>query len=218
MHLPAPEIPGRRRVGPILAHHERVSGVRRDRVQWRAGWPPPGYTPRMDPELPYKIAVLCDLRDEQGRVLLIHRAKEPNKGLYSPIGGKLETAIGESPAQAARREIQEEAGIDVPIERLRLRVLVSEQAYEGTTHWLMFVYRVEGSVEVAEREIDEGRLVWKSLSELEALPLPETDARFIWPTLRAHEDGFAALHIDCRTNPIRSVVEQSSRGLRDASL
>lgn len=172
----------------------------------------------MDPALPYKIAVLCDLRDEQGRVLLIHRAKEPNKGLYSPIGGKLETSVGESPAQAAQREIQEEAGIDVPIDRLTLRVLVSEQAYEGTTHWLMFVYRVEGAVEVPEQEIDEGRLIWKSFAELDALPLPETDARFIWPTLRAHEQGFAALHIDCRSRPIRSALEQSSGRLPDDSL
>ena len=46
-------------------------------------WPP------MSRPLPYKIAVLCDLRDESGRVLLIRRAKPPNQGLYSMIGGKL---------------------------------------------------------------------------------------------------------------------------------
>src|SRR5690606_3754723 len=67
--------------------------------------------------LPYKIAVLCDLRDERGRILLIRRKKHPNFGLCSPIGGKLDMHTGESPAQCARREIMEEAGIDVPIER-----------------------------------------------------------------------------------------------------
>ncbi len=164
----------------------------------------------MDHTLPYKIAVLCDLRDAAGRVLLIHRAKEPNKGLYSPIGGKLETGIGESPAQAARREIMEEAGIDVPIERLTLRLVVSEQAYLGKTHWLMFVYRVEGAVEVPERAFDEGRLEWRTPDELASLPMPETDAKFIWPALRAHEDGFATLHIDCRSEPIRGTLEQST--------
>ena len=163
----------------------------------------------MDQPLPYKIAVLCDLRDDKGRVLLIHRAKEPNKGLYSPIGGKLETELGESPAQAARREIREEAGIDVPIERLSLRLLVSEQAYQGDTHWLMFVYRVEGAVEVPERVIREGRLEWKREEEVAGLPMPETDARFIWPALREHENGFATLHIDCRETPIRGTLEQS---------
>jgi len=164
----------------------------------------------MDHTLPYKIAVLCDLRDAGGRVLLIHRAKEPNKGLYSPIGGKLETGIGESPAQAAQREIMEEAGIEVPIERLKLRLIVSEQAYLGETHWLMFVFRVEGAVEVPERVIEEGRLEWRTPEELMSLPMPETDAKFIWPALRDHENGFGTLHIDCRSEPIRGVLEQSS--------
>ena len=163
----------------------------------------------MDRELPYKIAVLCDLRDGAGRVLLLKRAKAPNKGLYSPIGGKLETGLGESPSQCARREILEEAGIDVPIERLRLTLMVSEQAYEGETHWLMFVYRVEGAVEVAAGEMDEGELEWVEPGDLEGLPMPETDAMFIWPALREHEGGFAAIHIDCRERPIRAVLEDA---------
>ncbi|HRJ49981.1 MAG TPA: NUDIX hydrolase, partial [Phycisphaerales bacterium] len=70
--------------------------------------------------MPYRLACLCDLRDERGRILLLRRAKAPNQGLCSPIGGKLDVSTGESPAQCARREIMEEAGIDVPIERLRL--------------------------------------------------------------------------------------------------
>jgi len=165
----------------------------------------------MHEPLPYKIAVLCDLRDAQGRVLLIHRTRSPNKGLYSPIGGKLETAVGESPAQCAQREIHEEAGIEVPLERLRLRLVVSEQAYEGQTHWLMFVYRVLGAVEAPEREIPEGRLEWRRLEELKDLPMPETDALHIWPAIRSHEDGFATLHIDCRVRPILGALQQSER-------
>ena len=38
---------------------------------------------------PYKIAVLCYLYDEEGRLLLLHRRKPPNRDMYSPIGGKL---------------------------------------------------------------------------------------------------------------------------------
>jgi len=166
-----------------------------------------GYKGGMEAELPYKIAVLCDLRDASGRVLLLKRAKAPNRGLYSPIGGKLETGLGESPAQCARREIMEEAGIDVPLERLRLALMVSEQAYEGETHWLMFVYRVDGAVEVAAGEMDEGELEWVEPGDVDSLPMPETDARFIWPALREHEGGFAAIHIDCRESPIRAATE-----------
>ena len=94
-------------------------------------------TPPPSP-LPYKLACLCDLRDEEGRILLIRRNREPNKGLCSPIGGKLDMATGESPAQCAQREIFEEAGARVPIEQLHLGGLIAEQAYEGKGHWLLF--------------------------------------------------------------------------------
>src|SRR6056297_1524659 len=104
-------------------------------------------------DLPYKLACLCDLRDTRGRLLLIERRKAPNQGLCSPIGGKLDTTAGESPHQCAQREIREEAGIDVPIERLHLMGLISERAFEGTGHWLMFYFRVLGAVDVPEREI-----------------------------------------------------------------
>ncbi len=154
--------------------------------------------------LPYKLACLCDLRDAQGRVLLLRRLREPNKGLCSPIGGKLDMVTGESPAQCARREIMEEAGIDVPIERLHLAGLISEQAYEGKGHWLLFYYRVIGPVEVTWTDIAEGRLEWHEPSAIESLPLPETDRQIIWPMIRRNElvnvngrPGFFTLHIDC---------------------
>ena len=160
--------------------------------------------PAATESLPYRLACLCDLRDAQGRILLLRRVKEPNKGLCSPIGGKLDMASGESPAQCAVREIREEAGIEVPIERLHLMALISERGFEGRTHWLLFYYRVLGAVEVPAREIDEGRLEWWHQHEFESLPLPETDRRIIWPLVREHEarrpggrPGFFTAHIDC---------------------
>lgn len=168
--------------------------------------------------LPYKLACLCDLRDAEGRILLLHRHRSPNQGLCSPIGGKLDMAKGESPAQCAQREIFEEAGIEVPIDRLRLGGLISEAGYEGAGHWLLFYYRVLGPVVVTRREIDEGTLAWHAPEELEALPLPETDRRVIWPLIRRAEaraggmplgvPGFFAVHIDCTGPEMRWVVEQ----------
>jgi len=168
-------------------------------------------------ELPYRIACLCDLRDSQGRILLLRRLKAPNLGLCSPIGGKLDVASGESPAQCARREILEEAGIDVAPERLHLIGLVSEAAFEGKGHWLMFVYRVLGSVEVPPHDMREGRLDWFTDAEVDHLPLPETDRRIIWPLIKKAETsgpngtpGFFAVHIDCAGNDLKWVVEQGS--------
>lgn len=176
--------------------------------------------------LPYRIACLCDLRDKDGRILLLRRNKAPNLGLCSPIGGKLDMVSGESPAQCARREIQEEAGLDIPFDRLHLIGLVSECAFEGAGHWLMFMYRILGPVEVAPQEIREGTLDWYTWEEMEHLPLPETDRQVIWPLVRRHEPtspgerpGFFAVHIDCRTagetgaesGRMTSHVEQFSR-------
>jgi 8-oxo-dGTP diphosphatase len=166
-------------------------------------------------DLPYRLARLCDLRDADGRILLIRRTRSPNQGLCSPIGGKLDVLTGESPAQCARREIQEEAGLDIPIERLRLIGLISEQAYEGRGHWLLFFFRVLGPVALEPRRIPEGRLEWFIPEQLDALPLPETDRQVIWPLVRAHEAagpgaGVFSVHIDCREATMRWAVEQGS--------
>lgn len=173
-----------------------------------------------DPKLPYRIACLCDLRDHKGRILLLKRIKAPNDGLFSPIGGKLDVAAGESPAQCARREILEEAGIDVPIERLHLIGIVSECAFEGRGHWLMFVYRVLGPVWVEPRTMREGTLDWHAPEELDSLALPETDRQIIWPLIRSAEaglawnhsrrPGFFAVHIDCRGKDMMWSVEQET--------
>lgn len=153
--------------------------------------------------LPYRLACLCDLRDDAGRVLLLRRAKAPNLGLCSPIGGKLDMERGESPAECAQREIREEAGLDVPLERLHLLGLITERAYEGRGHWLLFYYRLRGAVAVRPQVMREGTLEWHREEDLEALPLPQTDRRIIWPLVRRHEGnasqqpGFFAVHIDC---------------------
>ena len=165
--------------------------------------------PSSKPALPYCIAVLCDLRDAAGRVLLIRRAKAPNLGQCSMIGGKLDTATGESPAECARREIMEEAGVSVPVDGLRLVALVSERGFLGQGHWLMFVYRVVSPVRVEETTIREGRLEWHEPESIMSLPLPETDRRVIWPLLESQQGRFFAVHIDCEGPEMVWTVEQA---------
>ncbi len=147
---------------------------------------------------------------------MLDRVKSPNQGLSSPIGGKLDTAGGESPAECAQREIFEEARIHVPLERLHFGGIISERAFEGRGHWLMFYFRVLGAVSVEEREMEEGTLRWHSPEELDSLPLPETDREVIWPLIRACEPapgtderpGFFSAHIDCRGDSLVWTVDQ----------
>lgn len=164
------------------------------------------------PGYPYKIAVLCDIRNSRGEMLLLHRLKEPNKGLFSPIGGKLDTSTGESPTRCAQREAMEEAGVEIPLDRFRLAGMISERGYESKTNWLLFYFRVEGAVDFEAFEMNEGRLEWHDPAGIERLALPETDRRIIWPLVRKHEGGFFAVHIDCDGPEMTWRVEQSWGG------
>ncbi|MHC4948953.1 MAG: NUDIX domain-containing protein, partial [Planctomycetota bacterium] len=111
--------------------------------------------------LPHRTAVLCYLYDGDGHVLLLHRSKNPNAGMYSPVGGKVDVHLGEGPHECAVREIREEVGLDVPFEDVRLTGIVSERAYEGEKHWLIFLFEVTrpvGPGQVERMEFEEGRL------------------------------------------------------------
>ncbi len=162
--------------------------------------------------LPYRIAVLCYLYDEAGRLLLLHRRKEPNTHMYSPIGGKLEAAIGESPHECALREIREEVELELRPDELRLSGIVSEKAYQGRHHWLIFLYEATRPIrsgEIARHDFEEGTLEWHGVAEVEALPIPETDRRVMWPQVRAHRGGFFMVHIDCRDDPFSWTLDES---------
>lgn len=69
---------------------------------------------RMYPSRPL-VGVGVLIRDGE-RFLLVKRASEPSKGLWSIPGGLVE--LGEKAEEAARREVMEETGLDVEIEKL----------------------------------------------------------------------------------------------------
>lgn len=59
------------------------------------------------------LAASALVRDEHGRVLLIKRGRDPEKGRWSLPGGKNEP--GEALTETARREVLEETGLHVEI-------------------------------------------------------------------------------------------------------
>ena len=157
-------------------------------------------------DLPYKIATLIYIFNEEGKLLLLHRAKPPNQDLYSPVGGKLEQGVGESPYQCALREVREETGAKLELADIRLCGIVSERAYEGRGHWLMFCFESLKKVELPESVISEGRLEWVAPHLVETKAIPDTDRKIIWPLICRYSinlGGAAAaevfsIHIDCR--------------------
>lgn len=113
--------------------------------------------------IPAASAVIVD---EQGRVLLVRRGREPARGRWSVPGGKSEP--GEGLAQTAAREAFEETG---------LRVAVGEELWavtvplDGDTAYQVHAFAatvVDGEL-VAGDDADEAS--WVTDADLDGLPL-----------------------------------------------
>lgn len=161
------------------------------------------------PPLGYKIAVLVFLQNAAGEQLLLLRAKPPNLGTWSPIGGKLETGIGESPFECAVRETREETGLEIAATDLHLFGLIAEKAYEGQSHWLLFLFNCRKPVAGLPPAIDEGRFGFFSRAAIDTLPLPVSDRTALWPVYDRYRDAFVAIRADCEpSRPLELIIEQ----------
>lgn len=114
-------------------------------------------------EIPYTI---CFVRCGD-KVLMLFRNRPPNAGLWNGVGGKISPA--ETPLECVRREVLEEAGIDLP----RSGVV----RFGGVVRWApgvdptgpstgMYVFAADlqpGSAWNEARRTPEGLLSWKPL-------------------------------------------------------
>jgi 8-oxo-dGTP diphosphatase len=162
----------------------------------------------MQKVLPYKISVLVFVENAAGELLLMLRAKQPNLGVWSPIGGKLEMATGESPFDCAARETHEETGLQIIPADLHLFAMIAEKAYQGETHWLMFLFRCKKPIGQLPADIDEGKFGFFTREQIKTMPIPETDQAALWPIYDHYRESFVALKADCTRSPIQITIEQ----------
>jgi 8-oxo-dGTP diphosphatase len=168
----------------------------------------------MTPPLAHRIAVLVFLENAAGEHLLMFRAKPPNQGVWSPVGGKLETGAGESPFECAVRETGEETGLALTAADLHLFAMIAEKAYEGQSHWLLFLFRARRTIPALPPAIAEGRFGFFSRSAIDDLPIPETDRTALWPIYDGYRDRFVALRADCAPGQaLRVEIEQITPAL-----
>jgi ADP-ribose pyrophosphatase YjhB (NUDIX family) len=113
------------------------------------------------------VAVGAVVFDPAGRVLLIQRGKEPNLGLWSVPGGRLEGP--ETLAQGVAREVREETGLIVEVGPLACVIERMGDDY----HFVILDYlaRVIGGQLAAASDARDAR--WVETAELAALPLTD---------------------------------------------
>ncbi len=161
------------------------------------------------PPLAHRTAVLVFIENPRDELLLLLRAKPPNLGVWSPPGGKLETSLGESPFECAARETREETGVAAAPEDFHLFAMISEKAYEGEAHWLLFLFRLKKHVTTLPPAMAEGRFGFFARTAIDTLPIPDTDRAALWPIYDRYREGFVALRADCAPGaPLKLTFEQ----------
>lgn len=125
--------------------------------------------------LPVEAGCGAAILDETGRLLLIQRLRQPEAGAWGLPGGKID--FGERAEDTARREIQEELGIEIEITGL---ACIAETINAGDgRHWVAPVYNariVSGSPRLMEPEKHGG---WAWFSP-ESLPSQLTNSTLCW--------------------------------------
>ncbi|MFC0315598.1 NUDIX hydrolase [Gordonia phosphorivorans] len=112
------------------------------------------------------LAASVVLVDEDGRVLLVKRGHDPQRGRWSVPGGHVEP--GETFAEAAVREVREETGLEV---------IVGDELWTATVPFgddeIFEVHDFAGTVIGGELRSgdDADEVRWVSPAELEQLPL-----------------------------------------------
>jgi len=160
--------------------------------------------------LPHTLSTLLYCFNERDEALLLERRKNPNRGLWSPPGGKIETATGESPHACACREAREEIGLTIRPADLHLTGMISEHGYEGQRHWLMFLFELKPTLSALPPPHAEGRFGFFPAAALGRLPMPRTDREHIWPLFWRHRGGFFAAHCRCSIDgPDEWTLEES---------
>ncbi len=98
------------------------------------------------------LATDCIIYDREGRVLLVRHKYEPFKGAYALPGGFVE--IGETVEEACRREVREEAGVDIGA--LQLVGVYSHPQRDPRGHTVSVAYfvRLPGEVTPHARDDD----------------------------------------------------------------
>jgi 8-oxo-dGTP diphosphatase len=113
------------------------------------------------------------------RVLLVRRGKPPRLGHWSLPGGAQQ--LGETVAEAARREVKEEAGLDVALGDIVATIDLIERDPQDRIryHYTLIDFVAETPGAALRPGSDAADARWFSIAEIEALDLWSETVRVI---------------------------------------
>jgi 8-oxo-dGTP diphosphatase len=144
---------------------------------------------RFDPPQPILGASIAVFRE--GRVLLATRTKPPSAGVFSLPGGRVEA--GESPEEAALRELEEEVGVKAEIIAFNryVEMIVPDTGSELCQHYVILSFVGAWISGEGRPGLEAGEVLWVEPDQLDGL----------------------------KTSPhLRAVVEDAERILRSKNL
>jgi ADP-ribose pyrophosphatase YjhB (NUDIX family) len=138
--------------------------------------------PRAYPDRPFLAVSAAIVRD--GRVLLVRRARDPGRGLYSLPGGVVEA--GETLAEAIIREVDEETGLSIQPMALagHREAIIRDKAGRAERHFVILTFAcrwVAGEPRPSD-EVDEA--LWVKPDELQHLTTTKGLADIIAATMK----------------------------------
>lgn len=119
------------------------------------------------------------LSPNKKQVLLVHRNARHDDdqiGKYNGLGGKM--AMNEDVATCMKREILEEAGIEV--EKMSLRGTINWTGFgPKNENWLGFVFLIEQFKGTPNKKSPEGDLEWVDIASIDKMPMWAGDRYFL---------------------------------------
>lgn len=108
------------------------------------------------------------------KILLVKRAGEPGKGLWSIPGGLVE--IGESIKDAARREVKEETGLDVRVDEVAdvTEIIIRDEENKVKHHYVIvdfFAVPLKGELKASSDALE---VRWVEFKDLKNYSLTNT--------------------------------------------
>jgi len=113
------------------------------------------------------------------KVLLVKRGHEPAKGLWSIPGGLIE--LGETADAATRREVKEETGVDVEIERLLDVVDNIVYDYQGKIrfHYVLVEFVAHPVTTIVRPSSDASDVKWVPFLDLSSYQMTKTARKLL---------------------------------------